>query len=276
MGKRFMNPVFRPYLGGHDIEHPLVFDSSFDEFVVRMNRSWVGRTVDGKPVDVGTMYRHSRRMAYSQCIFFDWGGFDENAVIACRVEPDGKLYVALAEDGYYFEVFWCAGRMFGWRRVYDDVARIHTVMVNQNYVSDIDTVNSYIDAIYPLCYDIARRYPGKWASSMFNALMHFYFGMIAEERKCGTRTGRGIKMQALVAVLLMGWSLDEAMDWSCGKPSEVINAFIQQRGVELPPYKDTCVYTLEQCDAILRDYEKKHPERMPKTGSIYYFRNARV
>lgn len=219
-GERVTRDVRFPPAGvGYRFDHPLRFSRTLGVAAADVEATWVaerGRTVKFEP-------RDARRLAFGQFIFFAPGSYDNWAVWVGRVDEDGETRVAMVEDGYYFEILRRLGLAYGYRRVFGDVSALYRATAWHRAVRD---------DVVALVAAAASRYESYddrcW---MYNALMHVYYGMLAEENKSFAPMGRRAKVHGLYRLLVLGDSVDAAVCCSEGRPWRVVDAEVQSWGV---------------------------------------------
>lgn len=157
-----------------------------------------------RPIGEIRNIRDFQPMCFGQGIFFGAGRFDDYCAYTSAEFPDG-FYCAMPQDVYYFEILdrvACETNCFFF--MYEDIKHIY------EHVTDrID--KAQVRRIYRIAQGYGDNH--KW---MFNALMHVYYGMVAEENKAGTKLGASIKMNGIYRVLIDREQVPVAARECCG------------------------------------------------------------
>lgn len=243
-------PEYRANLRGVVQSYPLTFDRTFEATRELLNDIWSNRTLcrahgipDGVVADFATFGRYGDVLSEGQSVGFNLGFIDKYAAVTYLTLADGSRWTAFARDTHYLEVFDVVRNVVGpsraeWTpRVTRDVCRIYYSMRGRNYDDDngkdAARVAGLIREGVRLCGLVAATYPDDLRDAMRDALVHFFYGMVAEERKQGTKIGRVIKMHGFLMLMLRDWTVDDAANWSRGKSHRLISAMVQEPGVGL-------------------------------------------
>ena len=163
--------------------------------------------------------RDVQPMSFNQILFFGKGFFDDWAAYCGTPCDDGRIWCAMPKDRYYFEIVQLLASYHGVDTVYLDLLHIF-----ERTGKKVD--RKLIDRIFFMSVRYGSNQP--W---FFNAAMHIYYGMIAEENKENTKLGRSIKMNGLYSLLKGGRSVQESADECRNKRWQEIQAECLQRQI---------------------------------------------
>lgn len=148
-------------------------------------------------------------LGYQIC--FGKGKFDEWCAFTKYRGNSGMMLYAMPRDVYYFSILKVLSEEYNALRVYGNCKHVF-----EHAGREID------DGVIEACRQMSMGYgdtDGKW---MFNALMHVYYGMIAENNKIiydangqnphDTRLGASIKMNGIHSLCLGGRTVKQAAD----------------------------------------------------------------
>ena len=143
------------------------------------------------------------------------GAFDEWCVY--MVNP-AKRFRRPPRDVDYFGFLSREASTFGARKIYDDFVEIYNLTSNelsQDVLAKID--------------DIALAY-GTSSLEFSKIFTILYMGMIAEEKKAGTRLGKRIKRLGVYKLLIEGQSVDDSANFMRGMRWRDIDQLCKERG----------------------------------------------
>lgn len=145
---------------------------------------------------------------------YDQGGFDEWCVYLTR--PNQSRYAP--RDYQYFSRLKKYAETHGAQKVYDDFVSIYD-----------KTTKELSDAVFADIKELAKSY-GTDETDVAIDLSVMYMGMIAEEKKEGTKLGKRIKRLGVHQVLMDGMDYNKAANFSRGMGWRNIDKECKTRG----------------------------------------------
>lgn len=143
------------------------------------------------------------------------GNFDQWCVY--MVNP-AKKFRQPPRDIHYFGFLQSQARVFGFQKLYDDFVSIYEATNKDVEQSVLDKIELIAATYSNLALEFAKIYT------------ILYMGMLAEEKKAGTRLGKRIKRLGVHKLLIEKCSVDEAANFMRGMNWRTIDTMCRERG----------------------------------------------
>ena len=143
------------------------------------------------------------------------GSFDQWCVY--MVDP-AKRFRQPPRDIHYFGFLQSQAQVFGHQKIYNDFVAIYEATQKDVEPSVLDKIDAIADTYAAAALEFSK---------IFTIL---YMGMLAEEKKAGTRLGKRIKRLGVHKLLIETCTVDEAANFMRGMNWRMIDAMCRERG----------------------------------------------